>query len=479
MYAGLGRMLTGEEEPVDPRMARMQKLESIMAKIPEPDTYDEYIQLANLMNQAGLYGDAQEAMKMANEIKSSQPAKSNAWKEYTDMTSNPTPEGFQIWYDKYKVTGGSSGYTTLKKTNTLGQNVTETYETVNGQIVPGSQPVATQITSEPDTSVDLEVEEYEANLEPYVTLALASIKSETGTTGLMTEEAMLAEARKQGIRAYSKVEDASKNQTDGTAFIKNVDFFMSQKGADDTNLYTLDQAIAKATSLDHTTVDEDDMKLQNKAILDDEVVMASAEHEAAKNERLNNQMLSLLNNIETGKWEEIKYKASQWLGDFDGDLADKEMFFSLSTAKVMEYTAMTKGAISDAEMTLFQQAAMSLGKTTEGNRMLLRFAQEGVKATQRMAKHMRKWKIEEKARRKAEKLPAITFAEYETQKEVYRNSAENAAYFKAIINEDWKNAQDIGDSLSINEDLDAMRSDESSKIFAHCEKFPNDTICNM
>ena len=105
VYANIGRMLTGEEEPVDPRMARMQKLQSIMEQIPEPDTYDEYIKLANLMNQAGLYGDAQEAMKMANEIKSSQPAKSNAWKEYTEMTSNPTPEGFQIWYDKYKVTG--------------------------------------------------------------------------------------------------------------------------------------------------------------------------------------------------------------------------------------------------------------------------------------------------------------------------------------------------------------------------------------
>ena len=73
VYANIGRMLTGEEEAVDPRMARMQKLQAIMEKIPEPDTVDEYIQLANLMNQAGLYSDAQEAMKMANEIRSSMP----------------------------------------------------------------------------------------------------------------------------------------------------------------------------------------------------------------------------------------------------------------------------------------------------------------------------------------------------------------------------------------------------------------------
>jgi len=73
VYANIGRMLTGEEEPVNPAMARMQKLQSIMEQIPEPDTYDEYIKLAGLMNKAGLYGEAQEAMKMANEIRSSMP----------------------------------------------------------------------------------------------------------------------------------------------------------------------------------------------------------------------------------------------------------------------------------------------------------------------------------------------------------------------------------------------------------------------
>ena len=73
VYANIGRMLTGEEEAVDPRLVRMQKLQAIMEQVPEPDTVDEYIQLANLMNQAGLYGEAAEAMKMANEIRSSMP----------------------------------------------------------------------------------------------------------------------------------------------------------------------------------------------------------------------------------------------------------------------------------------------------------------------------------------------------------------------------------------------------------------------
>jgi len=73
VYDNLGRMLTGEAEAVDPRLVRMQKLQAIMEQVPEPDTYDEYIKLAGLMNKAELYGEAQEAMKMANEIRSSMP----------------------------------------------------------------------------------------------------------------------------------------------------------------------------------------------------------------------------------------------------------------------------------------------------------------------------------------------------------------------------------------------------------------------
>jgi hypothetical protein len=43
-------------------------------------------------------------------------------------------------------------------------------------------------------------------------------------------------------------------------------------------------------------------------------------------------------------------------------------------------------------MALFRAAAPSLAKTTEGNRLLLRFAEEGARAQIRVAKHMRLWK---------------------------------------------------------------------------------------
>jgi len=300
---------------------------------------------------------------------------------------------------------------------------------------------------------------------------LASIKSETGTTGLMTEEAMLEEARKQGIRAYSKVEDASKNQADGTTFMQNVAFYKGVKDVDGNDMYSTSQAIALATSLDHKTVSEEDQIAQNVAVLEEEKSMTALELTANDNVRLNSQMLSLLDAIETGAWEDVKFRAARWLG-FDDDLSSREMFFSLATAKVMEYTQMTKGAISDAEMQLFQSAAVSMGKTTEGNRMLLMFAQAGAEATKRVAQHMRTWKLEQGDKE-------FNYTQFINERERYRNSADNAAFFDVVHSEEWKRAQAMGDAMNTYQNLEAMRKDENSDMFAFCQKWPNTPVCQI
>ena len=110
-YASLGRMLTGQAEPVDPRMLRMQKLEEIRRKVPMPETAEDFINLAKLLNNAELYEEAGKAMTMANEIKAQLPTKSNAYKEYSEMTDNPTPEGFKEWYKEFKMTGSKTPLT--------------------------------------------------------------------------------------------------------------------------------------------------------------------------------------------------------------------------------------------------------------------------------------------------------------------------------------------------------------------------------
>jgi hypothetical protein len=140
-------------------------------------------------------------MKMANEIKSSQPAKSNAWKEYTDMTSNPTPEGFQIWYDKYKVTGtGKSTYKEFKTEDKEGKDIIETYVLgPDGLIVEGSTPVMTQ---RPDSTQTIENYDETLNnrkLQPdYVALAAEVPPNYKGMNKIIFEHK----------RAYEALNDA-------------------------------------------------------------------------------------------------------------------------------------------------------------------------------------------------------------------------------------------------------------------------------
>ena len=459
----------------DPRIAKQNAIDTIMQQYPSPETAEDFKAISNALRQSGLYEEADRAMSMATDMIAAVPKptlgtvkiptmKDGVRYTQTWSTVNGVPTDMLGEQATDAPTTDTKGYKEVKGTNALNQNTIETYETVNGVIVPGSKPISTQITSEPDTSLDLETETYEANLAPYVDSALAKIQSATSTTGILSEEDMTAQARADGIRAYTKVQDLAGQQNNSTAFLDNVAGLMAMKDDNGNKLYTQSQAIAQAISLDHKTVSEEDQIAQNAAILEDEQAMATLETQAATNRRLNAQMLSILNRIETGKWENVGFSAAQWLGDFDGTLADKEMFYSLSTAKVMEYTSMTKGAISDAEMSLFIQAATGLGKTTEGNRMLLEFAQQGALAVERMAKHMRAWKAEQKA-----KNITISYSDYKAEEETYRNSEENAAFFKPIVNsEEWKNATMIGNTMETVGGIDALSQDKNTAMGRFC-----------
>ena len=65
---GFGRFLTGTEAPVDPRLQKMQLLESIQKEMPMPQTAADYKKLANMLSEANLFNEAQLAMQEANKI---------------------------------------------------------------------------------------------------------------------------------------------------------------------------------------------------------------------------------------------------------------------------------------------------------------------------------------------------------------------------------------------------------------------------
>tara|TARA_R110002051_G_scaffold121624_1_gene194754 strand:- start:2505 stop:3272 length:768 start_codon:yes stop_codon:yes gene_type:complete len=242
------------------------------------------------------------------------------------------------------------------------------------------------------------------------------------------------------------------------------------------HLYSVEESIAKATSLDRETVDEANQKLQDAAVLEAQKTMATELKTTQDELRTSTQMLSILDKIDTNKWSAVMQSAATWLGVQNEDVANKELFFSMSIKKVMDYTSMTKGAISDAEMDLFKAAAPNLGKTTAGNRLLLRFAEEGARAQIRVAKHMQQWKANQKLAN-GNRRP-ISFNEYEMEKIRFIESAENSAQFADITNsEEWKSLAAVGDSINVSTDLKADLLDVNSDLGGFCAEFPGSTVC--
>ena len=75
---GLGRMLTGQEKPIDPRIARIDALEAILAPHGNPDSYEDMVAIANDLRAGGFPGEADLAMKQANDYKQMETNRMNA-----------------------------------------------------------------------------------------------------------------------------------------------------------------------------------------------------------------------------------------------------------------------------------------------------------------------------------------------------------------------------------------------------------------
>ena len=71
--------------------------------------------------------------------------------------------------------------------------------------------------------------------------------------------------------------------------------------------------------------------------------------------------------------------------------AASESFRSNAMSFVLKYISQTKGAISNAEMQKFEAAAMGLGNTELGNRLILDLASQAVEFEQGESLHMSKW----------------------------------------------------------------------------------------
>jgi len=87
MYNALGRMLTGEEEPTDPRLARQNALQKIFEQYGNPQNYEDMVKISNVLRTSGFPDEADLAMKQANDYKTTQ---TNALNAKTSSQKAPT-----------------------------------------------------------------------------------------------------------------------------------------------------------------------------------------------------------------------------------------------------------------------------------------------------------------------------------------------------------------------------------------------------
>jgi hypothetical protein len=86
MWETLGNMFTGRGQGQDPRLAKQDALYAIFEKYGNPESYEEMVEIANVLRTSGFPDEAALAMKEANEFKNAETNRMNALKSTTSTT---------------------------------------------------------------------------------------------------------------------------------------------------------------------------------------------------------------------------------------------------------------------------------------------------------------------------------------------------------------------------------------------------------
>jgi len=361
----------------DPRIQQQQALDEIMAKFPNPQTSEDFIEIANALGGVGLHSYAEAAMDMANDIRSSQPAKSNAWKEYTEMTSNPTPQGFQEWYNKYKVTTGKGGYKEVKTEDpTTGVDIIETYQIgADGLIVPNSTPVFTRTVDKASSTITDPTKIAQTNiLNKYINEASASLRLLPEWSNA-TEEQIMGEARVIGSEKF--LEEAPVAGDTST----NVDDFNFWKNRYPT--WTDDEVLNHIASMKPTSpqnvIKTELFKTNLGNINELQKEMNLKVDQAYRDQTVHEAMLEAFDiGAKTGFGEDFKLAVNQFGVNFLGldpskGMVATEILQSQMKQMTLDRMEKLKGTPSDKDLDLVYAAGATMDKSPEANMIIIAF----------------------------------------------------------------------------------------------------------
>ena len=372
----------------DPRMQQQNALDEIMARFPNPQTPEDFVEISNALSGVGLHNYAEKAMEMANEIRSSM----------------PTP-----------------AYTTVKvgDTDEKGNRITKTILYKDGQPFKelgsqptdaptsgGSKPTSYQeyalTTEDPSTAGYAEWmknqkagDDDEPNyiLDDFIQTSYDTLLEENPN---MDKKDLLNQAHVAGQKLFDEYETALEIAREGGNFLNQIESLQSVINPDtlegkplydathpNGRYFTEAEAVEEARHNIRLSEDQVYSQLVDKTNLENTNTYHLASTQSADTARTNlrdfKEMLQLLQmGASTGFSQDFK---DDWrslflsLGFTDKDLAVNEVLRTKMKKLALDRLSALKGAASDKDIEFVEAAGAQMNKSELANKVILEIAQ--------------------------------------------------------------------------------------------------------
>jgi hypothetical protein len=193
----------------DPRMQQQQALDEIMQRFPDPQTPEDFVEIANALQGMGLHSYASKAREMANEVRTSMPERktikgADGFNYYVDTGERVLP-GVTKTVEPDKV-----GWQDFPSTNEEGQDITEKWlvNTTTGDKISLESSQITNAPAVPNFDENIK----QAVLDSYIhteTQKLRVANSQPlGNAQRLSEEEIITAGEANGRVEYNRVENA-------------------------------------------------------------------------------------------------------------------------------------------------------------------------------------------------------------------------------------------------------------------------------
>lgn len=448
-------MLGGVGNPI---MDQQRAITEVMDQFPDPQSAEDYTQIAGAMNSKGLYNYAAMAMDRANEIKSQLPTTTyktekvgvmKDGKRYTQtwqvdnngnmikmlgeqLTSEPAKESTSSTFNKV----------TLEETTTDGLLVKNTYEvTANGErkliatvplykpeedkietnpLKPVHEATAETIMGEQYSSLVKGTPEYDSMFDAQVQIVSDNYDAEIkrlGNAKAFDPVVLMQQTNPATLKIDPRTQEAGELYNEQYPNGRNYTNVEAQVAS---------REYKRAGELEAYQIMENEENFKNTTAL----ITADAEKAQTSRDELNNlnTMINLLEEgAKTGFGQNFKDAYGSFLegiGISNPQVASQDILRTFMKRAALERLSFLKGAASDKDIDFVEAAGAQMNKSEEANLVILKTSQILHNRTLDINRHMRQWATNYESEKGMMPSPL----EYGNEKDRYRNRGQSDFY---------------------------------------------------